>query len=144
MITLHLGVIDIPYEGEGATTGDVAERLEEKYRIMQTFFDRYGNEIADLMSKDLAANLENMLAGAPPSRDPLAESMSRVHDLFVAFLDNEEMNGMPGVPTQRALLGISKRFKNKRGDPRASFVDTGTYQAAMRAWVSGVLNAFPE
>ncbi|WP_312773344.1 hypothetical protein [Atlantibacter hermannii] len=144
MITLHLGVIDIPYEGEGTTTGDVAERLEEKYRIMQTFFDRYGNEIADLMSNDLAANLENLMAGAPPSRDPLAESMSRVHDLFVAFLDNEEMNGMPGVPTQRALLGISKRFKNKRGDPRASFVDTGTYQAAMRAWVSGVLNAFPE
>ena len=144
MITLHLGVIDIPYEGEGSTTGDVAERLEEKYRIMQTFFDRYGNEIADLMSNDLAANLENLMAGAPPSRDPLAESMSRVHDLFVAFLDNEEMNGMPGVPTQRALLGISKRFKNKRGDPRASFVDTGTYQAAMRAWVSGVLNAFPE
>lgn len=144
MITLHLGVIDIPYEGEGTTTGDVAERLEEKYRIMQTFFDRYGNEIADLMSNYLAANLENLMAGAPPSRDPLAESMSRVHDLFVAFLDNEEMNGMPGVPTQRALLGISKRFKNKRGDPRASFVDTGTYQAAMRAWVSGVLNAFPE
>ncbi|WP_313439369.1 hypothetical protein [Atlantibacter hermannii] len=144
MITLHLGVIDVPYEGEGTTTGDVAERLEEKYRIMQTFFDRYGNEIADLMSNDLAANLENLMAGAPPSRDPLAESMSRVHDLFVAFLDNEEMNGMPGVPTQRALLGISKRFKNKRGDPRASFVDTGTYQAAMRAWVSGVLNAFPE
>ncbi|EPS7847013.1 hypothetical protein ACVHRW_004627 [Escherichia coli] len=144
MITLQLGVIDIPYEGEGTTTGDVAERLEEKYRIMQTFFDRYGNEIADLMSKDLAANLENLMAGAPPSRDPLAESMSRVHDLFVAFLDNEEMNGMPGVPTRRALLGISKRFKNKKGDPRASFVDTGTYQAAMRAWVSGVLNAFPE
>ncbi|WP_158781590.1 hypothetical protein [Pantoea sp. BAV 3049] len=144
MITLHLGVIDIPYEDEGTTTGDVAERLEEKYQIMQTFFNRYGNEIADMMSNDLAAGLENMLAGAPPSKDPLAESMSRVHDLFVAFLDNSEMNGMPGVPTRRALLGISKRFKNKKGTPRPSFIDTGTYQAVMRAWVSGVLNAFPE
>ena len=66
MITFHLGVIDIPYEDENTTTGDVAEYLEEKYQIMQTFFDRYGNDIADLMSKDLAANLENMLAGAPP------------------------------------------------------------------------------
>ena len=144
MITFHLGVIDIPYEDENTTTGDVAEYLEEKYQIMQTFFDRYGNDIADLMSKDLAANLENMLAGAPPLRDPLAESMSRVHDLFVAFLDNEEMNGMSGVPTRRALLGISKRFKIKKGDPRACFIDSGFYQAAMRAWVSGVLNAFPE
>ncbi|EPT4023367.1 hypothetical protein ACVQMG_001573 [Enterobacter roggenkampii] len=144
MITFHLGVIDIPYEDENTTTGDVAEYLEEKYQIMQTFFDRYGNDIADLMSNDLAASLENMMAGAPPSNDPLAESMSRIHDLFVAFLDNQEMDGMPGVPTRRALLGISKRLKEKRGEPRASFIDTGTYQAAMRAWVSGVLNAFPE
>jgi len=144
MITFHLGVIDIPYEDEDTTTGTVAEALEEKYHIMQTFFDRYSQDIADLMSNDLAAGLENLLAGSPPARDPLAESMSRIHDLFVAFLDNQEMNGMPGVPTRRALLGISKRFKNKKGDPRASFIDTGTYQAAMRAWVSGVLNAFPE
>ncbi len=111
---------------------------------MQTFFDRHGQDIAALMADDLAGGLENMLAGAPTPRDPFAESMSRVHDLFVAFLDNEEMNGIDGVPTRRALLGISKRFKNKKGNPRPSFIDTGTYQAAMRAWVSGVLNAFPQ
>lgn len=144
MITFHLGVIDIPYGDENTTTGDVAEHLEGKYQIMQTFFDRYGNDIADLMSKDLAANLENMLAGAPPGNDPFAESMSRIHDLFVGFLDNCEMNGLPGVPTLRAMKGISKRFKKRNGPPRPSFIDTGTYQAAMRAWVSGVLNAFPE
>lgn len=144
MITLHLGVIDIPYEGEETTTGDVAGYLEEEYQIMQTFFDRYSNEIIGFMTDDLAAGLENMLAGAPQSRDPFAKAMSKVHNLFVAFIDNQEMNGMPGVPTRRALEGISKRLKNKKGDPRASFVDTGTYQAAMRAWVSGVLNAFPE
>ncbi|ENM4476130.1 hypothetical protein AB7Y34_002984 [Salmonella enterica] len=144
MITFHLGVIDVPYEDENTTTGDVAEYLEEKYQIMQTFFDRYSNDIADLMTNDMAASLENMMAGAPPARDPLAESMSHIHDLFVAFLDNTEMNGLPGVPTRRALKGISRRFKNKKGPPRPSFIDTGTYQAAMRAWVSGVLNAFPE
>ncbi|EAU5125204.1 hypothetical protein EA631_12530 [Salmonella enterica] len=144
MITFHLGVIDVPYEDENTTTGDVAEYLEEKYQIMQTFFDRYSNDIADLMTNDMAASLENMMAGAPPAKDPLAESMSRIHDLFVAFLDNTEMNGLPGVPTRRALKGISRRFKNKKGPPRPSFIDTGTYQAAMRAWVSGVLNAFPE
>ncbi|ELM7725916.1 hypothetical protein Q2P40_004332 [Escherichia coli] len=144
MITFHLGVIDVPYEDENTTTGDVAEYLEEKYQIMQTFFDRYSKDIADLMANDMAASLENMMAGAPPAKDPLAESMSRIHDLFVAFLDNTEMNGLPGVPTRRALDSISRRFKNKKGPPRPSFIDTGTYQAAMRAWVSGVLNAFPE
>ncbi|PIJ48830.1 hypothetical protein BL250_02275 [Erwinia sp. OLTSP20] len=144
MITFHLGVIDIPYEDENTTTGDVAGYLESKYRIMQTFFDRHKNDIADLITKDMAAGLENLLAGASANRDPLAESMSHIHNLFVAFLDNEEMNGLPGVPTRRALLGISKRFKHKKGNPRPSFIDTGTYQASMRAWVSGVLNAFPE
>lgn len=143
MITLHLGVMDIPYGDENTTTGDVAELLEGKYKIMQTFFDRYGQDIADMMANDIAASLENMIAGAPPTRDPLAESMSRTHNLFVAFLDNEEMNGLAGIPTRRAMEGISKRFKNKKGDPRASFVDTGNYQASMRSWVSGVLNAFP-
>lgn len=91
-----------------------------------------------------SGQLENIIAGAPPSKDPFAEAMSKVHDLFVNFLDDEEMNGMPGVPTLRALMGISKRFKDKKGQPRPSFIDTGTYQAAMRAWVSGVPNAFPE
>ncbi|EPD0902509.1 hypothetical protein ACR2HU_002473 [Yersinia enterocolitica] len=143
MITLHLGVMDIPYGDENTTTGDVAELLEGKYKIIQTFFDRYGQDIADMMANDIAASLENMIAGAPPTRDPLAESMSRTHNLFVAFLDNEEMNGLAGIPTRRAMEGISKRFKNKKGSPRPSFIDTGTYQASMRAWVSGVLNAFP-
>ncbi|HDL6991144.1 TPA: hypothetical protein PXM90_000689 [Yersinia enterocolitica] len=143
MITLHLGVMDIPYGDENTTTGDVAELLEGKYKIMQTFFDRYGKDIADMMANDIAASLENMIVGAPPTRDPLAESMSRTHNLFVAFLDNEEMNGLAGIPTRRAMEGISKRFKNKKCSPRPSFIDTGTYQASMRAWVSGVLNAFP-
>ncbi len=70
MITFHLGVIDIPYEDEDTTTGSVAEELEARYQIMQTFFDRYGNDIAELMSKDLTAALENMFAGAPPAKRP--------------------------------------------------------------------------
>jgi hypothetical protein len=85
VITLHLGVIDIPYEDEDTTTGDVAEYLEEKYQIMQTFFDRYSNEIIGFMADDLAAGLENMLAGAPPSRDPLAEAMSRFTTSLLPF-----------------------------------------------------------
>ncbi|VTN19569.1 Uncharacterised protein [Klebsiella pneumoniae] len=86
MITFHLGVMDIPYEDENTTTGSVAEELEARYQIMQTFFDRYGNDIADLMSKDIALSLENMFAGVPPAKDPLAESMSKVHDLLLASL----------------------------------------------------------
>ena len=42
MITFHLGVIDLPYEDENTTTGDIAEYLEEKYQIMQTFLTGTG------------------------------------------------------------------------------------------------------
>ena len=39
---LHLGVIDIPYEDENTTTGSVAEELEARYQIMQTFLTATG------------------------------------------------------------------------------------------------------
>jgi hypothetical protein len=42
-----------------------------------------------------------MIAGAPPQKT-LSPSQCQIHDLFVAFLDNAEMNGLPGVPTPRA------------------------------------------
>lgn len=141
MINLHFGVIDIPYEEGRATTGDVAEFLEARYKIMQTFFDLHQQEIAAYMSLDLAGAVENLLAGAPPNPEPLAEAMDKIHHLFVKFIDTEEMRGAEGVPTKAALLGVSKRFKRRRGPRRASFYDSGTYEASFRAWVSGVINA---
>lgn len=140
---LHLGVIEFPYgqeDGEAKTTGDVAESLEARYAILQKFFDRYEKNIATLMESSVAGALENIMAGAPMPSDPFAEAMGEVHNLFVQFLEKEELNGEPGVPTRRAMLGISSRFKNKKGDPRASFVDTGLYEASMRAWVSEVMS----
>ena len=71
MITFHLGVIDVPYEDENTTTGDVAEYLEEKYQIMQTFFDRYSNDIADLMAPDtLARRIRRELHLSEPDTPP--------------------------------------------------------------------------
>lgn len=141
---LHLGVLDVPYNEEGAhgtTTGDVAEFLEDRYGIMAYFFNMYGDRIAELMADSIAGALENMMAGAPPSQDPYAEAMSEIHNLFSQFLFTKKMDGQPGVPTLRAQLGISKRFKKVNGgrEPRPSFIDTGLYEASMRAWVSGEL-----
>lgn len=142
-ITLHLGVIDVPYEEGSETTGDVAEFLEDRYGVMNFFFFMHKDQISDLMADSLAGSLENIMAGAPAPSDPLAEAMSKIHELFVSFLDEQKMNGQPGVPTLRAMMGISRRFKEVDGgrEPRPSFVDTGLYQASMRAWVEGMLNA---
>lgn len=139
---LHLGVIDIPYEEGGETTADVAQYLEDNYGVMQYFFDTHTEQIIGLLEKDLAGSLENIMAGAPPSNNPFMESMSEIHNLFVIFLETNQMDGQPGVPTKRALDGISKRLKSKKGDaPRPSFIDTGLYEASMRSWVSEVMQS---
>lgn len=138
---LHLGVIDIPYDAESVTTGDVAEWLEERYGVLQFFFNAHEKEIIKNMEDDLAGALENFMMGAPITQNPFLGSMDRIHEMFSNFIIMQQMNGQPGVPTRRALDGIRKRFKNMKGAPRESFNDTGLYMASMRAWVTDIINA---
>ena len=160
MTTLHLGVVDIPYgnayasqRSQGAkalpsgtgtstvTTGDVARSLEKRYGIMAMFVELHGQEISDEMAEVLRDHLENLLMGAPDAgMDALfAEgSLGAVEQVFREMLDKRELDGQVlGVPTGAAMAGVDHRLQHpyaKRG-PRPSFIDTGTYQASMRAWV---------
>lgn len=161
MTTLHLGINDVPYvdfdeapkkiakakrgkanklrkpkdSGTGQTTGDIAEILEAKYGIMQTFADRHLPEIADSLADSMAGALESLMSGAPASHSPFGEATDEIAQKFRAFLDNKEMDGMPGVPTKAALDGVNHRLKGKRGPPRPSFIDTGQYQAHFQDWI---------
>lgn len=141
VVKLHLGVIEIPYDDEDVTTGDVAAFLEERYSVMQLFFEKQEKEIIGLMENSLAGSLENIMAGAPVASNPFAEAMSDIHNLFIVFITTQQLDGNPGIPTLASLEGISRRFKNKRGPVRPSFKDTGLYIASMRAWVSEVMSA---
>jgi len=138
---LHLGVMDVPYDADVATTGDVAEWLEERYGVLQFFFNLHEKEIIKNMEDDLAGVLENFMIGGPIPQNPFLGSMDKIHQMFSNFIITQQMNGQPGVPTQRALDGIRKRFKNIKGPPRESFNDTGLYMASMRAWVTEIANA---
>lgn len=162
MKTLHLGVVDIPYveppqapkrvakarKGKAnrprksktptqptETTGMVAEILEDHYGIMQTFADRHLGEIADIFADNMAGALESIMMGAPPTIDPFGKATEDVKAKFQAFLDNKEMDGMPGVPTKAALDGESKRLKRRHGPPRPSFINSGLYQASFKDWI---------
>lgn len=149
------GVIDLPYadssysemgvrkpKGEtkdrGISTGDVAEILENEYHIMEVFFELHGDFVADKLTDAMEGALENAALGAPVTLDPGAEAAEEIQQRFRQFIENKEMEGMgiPGVPTQAALQGHSKRFKNpyKRRKPRPSFRDTGLYVGAFRMW----------
>lgn len=141
MTTIHLGVIDLPYtQGDGAdgakTTGDVAEILEAKYGLMDGFMWLHGDDVSAIMADSMAGSIESIMAGAPPSGDPYG--MSKIEALFRKFLDDEEAQYISSelpIPTQAALDGKSARFKRRRGPPRPSFIDSGTFQAAFKAWI---------
>lgn len=167
MTVLHLGVIDVPYSASSfeagtknkplgqarrgkantphnnspgtQTTGEVAEILEERYHIMETFFEDVGAElIGDALAQSVGNAIENLVMGAPSTVAPFAEAESEIETAFKLFLSQQEMdNVVPGVPTQAAQEGVSHRFRHpyaKRA-PRPSFIDTGLYQANFKAWV---------
>lgn len=138
MLKLNLGVNDIPYvdEGEGKTTGEVAEILEGKYHIMETFSEMHEEGIADALADSMAGALENIMAGAPADVNPFGEGESKIEATFKTFLDMRELDGaIDGVPTRAAMRGVNHRLKIKKGEPRPSFIDTGLYQSSFKAWV---------
>jgi hypothetical protein len=137
--TLHLGVLDVPYQAKGGvTTGDVATWLERKYGVMERFYDLHAQQFADDLAESVAGELENVLMGAPPG-NPFAQAMSDIEGQFRLFIDFEDITvtGAKGVPTQAALEGVNHRLKMRRGARRPSFVDTGLYSASFKAWVDG-------
>ncbi|CDY79475.1 hypothetical protein BGLT_02256 [Caballeronia glathei] len=165
-ITLNLGVIDIPYSnappaekvpqakkgkankplkpkssGGTKTTGDVAEILEDKYGIMDTFAYVQLPDIAKALEESIAGSLETLLMGGMPSANPFASAESKITAMFKQFLATGaiEHMGIEGVPTQAALNGVNHRLKHPyaKGNPRReSFIDTGLYQSHFLAWFS--------
>lgn len=163
MPTLHLGVNDIPYADPDPqphkaakarrgkankprrksktgteTTGDVATFIENKYHLMQTFFDQNDQVIADAFANGMAGAIEDLISGAP-IRDPFAGINAEVTAGFQAWLTLglDEEAGIEGVPTKAALERRSLRFKNKRGpNRRPSFIDTGAYEGSFQAWIT--------
>lgn len=142
-VSLHLGVADMPYGGseEGTTTGEVAAILEERYQVIETFYDRHGDAVADALRDAMAGALESRLSGAPVN-NPFAGGETRIEEMFRKYLSDREVE-QPArgirpytIPTMAAVLGVSHRFKGKKsGGRRPSFVDTGLYQSSFRAWV---------
>jgi hypothetical protein len=145
---LHFGVIDLPYRaarGKRAkrtaatvTTGDVAGWLENRYGVMQTFYDAHQDSVVEKMTESVRDAMEALMQGAPATLDPFGAATSEIEGQFKRFLSTREMDklGVTGVPTQASLEGRSSRFKSKKsGAPRPSFIDTGLYQSSFKAWV---------
>lgn len=159
-LTLHLGVIDIPYAraaqaatsrkpgprpGPGKsgalstnTTGDVAQILEAHYGIMQKFFDLYGDRIATALTEVMQDRLEEVLMGHPREQLFNDADFGEIEQHFKKMLDTQELDGqISGVPTGASLRGVNHRLKRPyaKRSPRPSFIDTGLYQSSFKAWI---------
>lgn len=138
-LILNLGVIDQYYTqpGKGAvSTGDVATWLENKYHLMEVFYEDNRPFVEGAIVASIKGATINVIAGGNPSKNIFSTAEADIIERFKQAISLEEFDGvMPGVPTQAAKDGRSLRFKRKRGPSRASFYDTGLYQASFKAWM---------
>lgn len=160
MITLHLGVIDQPYTSwdggrkaanpkrrgkanastkkvrPSVTTAMVARWLEDRYHVMEIFYEVDGGVQAALR-ESLEKAMESTLMGLPVGANPFLRGTTEIQKRFKQFISNRTMEtlGYPGVPTRAALMGTDTRLKKRRGNRRPSFRDSGMYMASFMAWV---------
>jgi hypothetical protein len=138
---LHLGVYDVPYvDADGITTGDVAEILEAKYGLLgDGFVPVHENDIGTAMAEGVQGAIEAMVTGT--AIDPYAEGCSKIATLMKHFLTTQEAEtvGLPGVPTQAAIMGVNRRLKIANGPRRPSFIDSSLMVASYTAWVTDPL-----
>lgn len=148
MASLILGVLDVAYSdaqgqsGSTKTTGDVAEILESKYHVMQTFYDLRKGRIAQFFEEGMSHALQDLFNGV---RVPnyAYEIEQKVDHEFRSFLDRDEMQrlalALGGAPiSAAAAAGVSHRFKHpfaRKNKARPAFVDTGLYWASFRSTV---------
>lgn len=164
MASLVFGVLDVAYsEAHGTsgkqvatTTGDVAEILESRYAVMQTFFDLRKAKIAGYLADAMATAIQNLVTGRPtPLRisaggqgSPMFDAQQRIEQEFRSFLDANEMEKLalalagPNIANPHisaaAAKGVNHRKKHpyaKKNRARPAFVDTGLYRTSFRALV---------
>lgn len=153
---LVLGVADVAYSdastGGATTTGEVAQILEDRYHVMETFYDSRKDKIAEWLSEGVAKAIEDLVDFGIKG-DPTFRVMQKIEAEFRAFLTANEMTHLFGqlTPaeaqyfidktggfTKAGAAGINHRLKHpyaSKNEARPAFIDTGLYQASFRAWV---------
>jgi hypothetical protein len=129
--------------GQGKTTGEVAEELEEKYHIVETFWAQEEDNFVELIEEAFADDIEDIMqmAHVPKRRGISDKETDKIEAKFRQNLSQRRYDGViSGVPTIAAQRGVSHLRQHpyaKRG-PRPSFIDTGMYQRSFRAWVEDI------
>jgi hypothetical protein len=126
-----------PKDGGPVTTVMVARILEEKYGVMQAFYNDTQDNILGEVIHSLEGALEDIYSGSPV-KDPYAEATQNIDAGFRQWLMQGEIEsmGISGVPTQASIERRSLRFKEGvASGPRPSFVDTSLYELSFRSTI---------
>lgn len=147
MRDLALGFLDtvhVPYE-EGRpeighdflTNGALAEDLEARYRVVEIFFETQAEQISDTVLDVYADDINSGGEKAARLKGSFSPALAKIQTDFVAFIKAQRLDYLVrGVPTLSSVLGISHVRQGNVGPPRPSFIDTGQYIAAFRAWMA--------
>jgi len=145
---LCFGQIILPYKN-GQTSVDVAKRLEKRYGLKRVFFNANKPKIAQLYRQSLSDALNDAIHGGfvPLELNLLfGKANDTTSQLFRDALNKRWFDGrVNGVPTMRAQLGVSGRFKSgftrKKINgkwvriSRPSFIDTQLYRNSSKTWI---------
>ncbi len=125
--------------GEGKSAREVAKELEDKYKIVETFYDMEEDFIVSLIEDVMADEIEEIMTMGVPSKKGISSSdTDKIEKKFRQSLTSQAYDGViPGVPTLASQRGVSHLRQHPyagRGS-RPSFVDTGLYMRSFKAWV---------
>lgn len=128
--------------GQGKTTLEVANELESRYHIVETFWEMVEDEFVDQLEESFADDIEEVIAMGGTSRTGISDrDTDRLEAKFRQYLQSRKFDGViPGVPTTAALRGVShlRQHPYAKRPPRPSFIDTGMYQRSFRVWVEDI------
>jgi hypothetical protein len=115
--------------GQGKTSREVAKELEDRYKIVEEFWNLEEDNFVEILEDAFAEDIEEVMTMKKPSRKGV--SFKGTDLLEARFRRNLALgrydNIISGVPTTAA----------KRGH-RPSFIVTGTYLQSFRAWLEDV------
>ncbi len=135
---LHLGVEDYSYAKGGTTTGDVAEFLEDKFHVMEKFYNMNEEFIAKSIENSLVGELKSLMMGKPEGGDPFASAMNETENRFREYITAEE-HGILTKARQQGTEVTGSRFKRqyrKAKGRKTTFVDTGNYRKSFKSWIT--------
>lgn len=159
MKNLVFGVVDTPYSSVAKngktrteTTGEVANILEKKYHVMETYFELHKRDIADALRSAFVNSMRQARKRGTMPENPFFDALAKIDSGFRDFLDAGEMQRVLNTLTQSELdyflsstsgftkaaqRGVNHRKKNPyaKKAARPAFIDTGLYQQSFKSWI---------